>query len=348
MTHAGWKKRTPRFAISLICAVGLAAVSASGAVAATISYPSGGSGFNGNDEGWGVSSASCNVPAFCTASGTYDSGTGNPAGSLAANTNIALNLLTLFHSSVTFVSPDFAVNEGGAASVHVDRSFSQGSLVDLSPTLAYTVSLIDRSSGQQSQPITESVPGSDGFLSVDEAASVVPGHTYALAITADTSSSVAGLGLLAGTTSAHFDNIFLRVQGDGSGAGGGKGKNGQNGADGRGTLRSEQLLAQFVAAQPPTATVTKGGKRLLVRVACPKRIGRACRVVAQGMLNRRKAATAPRRAKVGKGKTRLVALRVKPRFRAKVAKRKKLLVRSKVRAGGTSVTVFKTRKLVRR
>jgi hypothetical protein len=48
------------------------------------------------------------------------------------------------------------------------------------------------------------------------------------------------------------------------------------------------------------------------------------------------------------GKSRLVALQVKPKARGQVAKRKRLLVRQKVSAGKVTATLFKTRLLVRR
>ena len=58
--------------------------------------------------------------------------------------------------------------------------------------------------------------------------------------------------------------------------------------------------------------------------------------------------TNKRTVKVAKGKKRLVVLKVKPKFRAKVAKRKRLLVSEKVRAGKATATAYKVRKLIRR
>ena len=58
--------------------------------------------------------------------------------------------------------------------------------------------------------------------------------------------------------------------------------------------------------------------------------------------------TAKRTVKVGVGKKRQVVLKVKPKFQAKVAKRKRLLVSEKVRAGKATATAYKVRKLIRR
>ncbi|HWM62573.1 MAG TPA: hypothetical protein VNP96_01125 [Solirubrobacterales bacterium] len=61
-----------------------------------------------------------------------------------------------------------------------------------------------------------------------------------------------------------------------------------------------------------------------------------------------KPATTKRTVKVRKGRTKLVRLQVKPKARSTVAKRKRLLIRQKVRAGKVSATVFQPRKLIRR
>ena len=44
------------------------------------------------------------------------------------------------------------------------------------------------------------------------------------------------------------------------------------------------------------------GSKLTVKVRCPK-VGRPCRVALQGLLKKRKPATAVRRAKIRNGKT---------------------------------------------
>lgn len=72
---------------------------ASPAAAATEVYPGGGSGFDGDAEGWEVTSASCNVPALCSASGGYDDSDGRPAGSVKAETSVSLNLVSLWRTA---------------------------------------------------------------------------------------------------------------------------------------------------------------------------------------------------------------------------------------------------------
>jgi hypothetical protein len=132
---------------------------------------------------------------------------------------------------------------------------------------------------------------------------------------------------------------------------GGAGKaskgNGQ-GAGGAGALSEQRLLELLRQATPATAVLNDSGKRLFVRVNCPRKIGRACRTTAQGLLRKHRPATLKQTVRLRRGKSRLVALRVKPAARKKLAARKRLLMRQKVRAGKTVATVYKRRKLVRR
>ena len=74
--------------------------------AATSVYPSGGSGFDSGAEGWSPGGVSCAPLAIlCTPEAVYDSGTGNPPGSIAAQTTVTLNLVDLFKGTVIWNSP---------------------------------------------------------------------------------------------------------------------------------------------------------------------------------------------------------------------------------------------------
>jgi hypothetical protein len=327
---------------AVCCVAVAAALLASPAQAATSVYPAGGGTFTGGAQGWEATEASCSVPALCTASGGYDGSAGNPPGSIAANTTIALNLLTVFKSTVTLRSPDFTVSNAGDATLHLDRQFAAGSLLDLAPQATYKVFLLDRTSGDKSEVMTEDLSNDLSFVGKDRAVTLDQGHRYALSIAVDTSSTVAGTGLLSGTTSVRFDNVALTVESSAGNGNGGKGGNG-------GGLTNGQLasLLQGGAASLIGPAVLKGN-RLTVKVRCPATVGRACRISLQGMLNRRKAATTKRNGKVAKGKTRKFALKVKPKARKKVAKSKRLLFKQTVKAGKAKATVYKRLKLVRK
>jgi hypothetical protein len=309
--------------------------------AATDVYPQGGGQFSGSSEGWGATEASCDVSVLCTASGGYDGSDGHPAGSLSADTNISLNLLSTFHSTVSLQSPDFTVGTGGAATLQLERQFEAGSLINLGPQLNYSVQLLDRTSGKSSTSISEVIEGGSGWSGEGGAATVKAGHTYAILITARTSSTVAGSGLLSGTASARFDNVAITVN-DAGGAGGGSG----TGGAGAGAIDSARLATLAPATVSGPAQLH--GKRLLVKARCPKKVGRTCRISLLGLLKKHKAATAKRTVKVAKGKTKRVVLKVKPRAKGKIATRKRLLFKVKVRAGSASATAYKRLRLIRR
>jgi hypothetical protein len=254
---------------------------------------------------------------------------------LAANTNITVNAASLFKSTVTLVSPNFTVGSEGPAKVHVDRQFSQGNLVELNPSLIYSVRLIDRTAGTESTPIKETISATSPFKGVEQPSAVKAGHTYALAITAETSSSTAGSSFASGSTSAHFDNVSLSVQSGNEdlGAGGG-------------AITSSELRALITSSLIGPAVLK--GNRVSVKAKCPKKIGIACSISVQGLLTKKKPATSTRTAKVGKGKTKKFALQVRPKARGKVKKAKTLLFKETVRAGKAKATVYKRLKLIHR
>lgn len=336
----------------------LIAIVAGPARAAT--YPTAaGSSFTGGLEGWKVTGSNCTLiglPLVCTTETGYDASQGNPAGSLQSKTSYLLNLLALFKSESTFESPDFTVDASGAAAVAIQRAFVNSDLVKLNPQLEYTVSLVDKTVGASTKAIVETVGSESGFVTKQGTAPVIAGHTYAITIVATTSSSVAELGVT-GSAAALFDNISVTTS-SGGGGGGGDGSNGGNGGNGGAgagnggnsgkavtNLSSSQLGTLLRSSMIGSATVK--GNRVFVKAQCPAQVGVACRVTVQGLLNRSKPATAPRTAKIAKGKSKQLVLKVKPKLRKVVAKRKKLLFKETVKAAQTKATVYKRLKLIR-
>jgi hypothetical protein len=326
--------------VPAICASALVAacLAAAPAQAATNVYPAKGGTFTGGPQGWVTTAASCNLGVLCTAEGGYDGADGNPPGSYAANTTITLNAVGLFKSTITVQSPDFTVAEAGDATLHLDRQFASGSLVDLAPEVTYTVTLIDRTSGKKTEAMEEKVTAASPFIGKDAAVSVKAGDTYAISITALTASTVAGTGLIGGTTSIRFDNVALSVQGTGSGGAGGAG----------GGVNSQQLQSLISGNGSLIGPAVLKGNKLTVKVRCPAKVGRTCKIALQGLLKKHKPATAVRRAKIRKGKTKRVVLKVKPKALAKVKASKKLLFKETVRAGKAHATIYKRLKLIHR
>jgi hypothetical protein len=325
------------------------------ASAATATYPGGGSGFDEGAEGWTGGDGSCAPAALlCTSEAAYDATSGNPAGSIAAKTTVTLNLVGLFKGTVAWNSPQFTVPVEAItdADLHLDRAFNPGGLVDVGPEATYTVTLADLSSKTSATVLTQKVDGGDkAFAPASAPVAVVGGHTYRLSIEAVTAQSSLALSALSGTTSLRFDNVALAVQSAGGpaddGSGKGKGSGGGSGS-GKDALSDSRLLSLLSSAGSSPAVLHGKGKQLLVRVSCPRKAHHACNIAAQGLLTKRKPATHRRVVKVASGKSKRVVLRVKPRARQKLTKRKRLLVREKVRAGGARATVYRQRKLIRR
>jgi hypothetical protein len=330
----------------------LIAISAGSAKAATYPPP-GGSPFSGGLEGWKVTGSNCSLiglPLLCTTETGYEASQGSPAGSLQSKTSYLLNAAALFKGESSFESPTFTVSDSGAGAISIQRAFLDSDLVKLSPQLEYTVSLVDKTVGASTKVITETVSAESAFVTKQGSAPLVAGHTYAITIATTTSTAVAELGI-SGSATALFDNVSLATSstdGGGNGGNGGNGAGGSNGGNGNGSngAFSDSRLASLLRSSLASSATVKGN-RVLVKVKCPAKLGVACRVTVQGLLKKGKPATAARTAKIAKGKSKQLVLKVKPKLKKIVAKRKKLLIKQSVKAAGAQATVYKRMKLIR-
>jgi hypothetical protein len=248
----------------------------------------------------------------------------------------------------TWESPPFtyAGTGGGkatAVSFALDRRASVDKLLAVEGNSAeYTVRLIDASDGGEALTLipATTLAGAHSWTNVSRGSidpeSLTSGHDYRIQIM---SSYTTGTSALV-TGSADYDNVVLAAS-DGTS---GKGKGGKG--NGGGALNEQRLEDLLRQATPGTAVLN--GRRLFVRVNCPRKIGHACRTTAQGLLRKNRPATGKRTVHLRSGKSRLVVLKVKPKARKQMAKRKRLLVRQKVRAGKVTATVVKNRRLIRR
>ena len=329
------------------------------ALAATSKYPPGEAvrGFNGGLAGWTSSSSNegvCLVPVLCASvENSFQASGGADGGGFirSAYTGVAGAMAVAGTTTAIWESPRFTYSGvGGAQPTELEFAFDRRANVDQllaasGNSADYSVRLVDLSEGGEALTLIAptTLAGADSWTNAASGAidpeRLAIGHDYRVQIT---SRYTSGTSVLV-SGSADYDNVVLSaIRGKARGNGGGKGRGG--GSDG--ALSAQQLEELLRQATPGTATLR--GKRLLVRVNCPRKIGRTCRTTAQGMLRKRRPATAKRTVRLRSGKSRLIALRVKPAARKKVAKRKRLLVKQKVRAGKVSATVFKTRRLVRR
>jgi len=159
--------------------------------------------------------------------------------------------------------------------------------------------------------------------------------------------------------------------GDGKGADDGKGANGRDGANGGGAAGrggaagsqgrpggkgatgtegarglSAAELRTAIGSQGVAATASLRRGKLVVTGRCPRRVRGACTVRVQGMLDRRTAATASGRAKIGAGRRHRFVVAVNPRARPALARLGKLLVKEWVRVGKARVTLYRQLRLV--
>jgi hypothetical protein len=328
---------------------------AAGAV--TSKYPAAAAarGFGGGAAGWTSSSSNdgiCLPPLLCAsvANSFQESGAADGGGFVrSAYTGVVGVTAVGGTATGTWESPPFAYDgaggeEAATVSFALDRRASVDQLLAVAGNSAeYTVRLIDLSGGGEAltlMPAT-TLAGANSWTDVTRGSidpdSLSVGHDYRIQITSRYTSGTCVLV----TGNADYDNVVLMAS-DGT-SGKGKGKGGGSGA-----LSEQRLMDLLRQGIPGTAVLGDKGKRLFVRVKCPRKIGHACRTTAQGLLRKRRPATAKRTVRLRSGKSKLVVLRVKPKARQQVAKRKRLLVRQKVRAGKVTATVVKSRRLIRR
>ncbi len=317
------------------------------------SYPVGGGSFSGGLEGWSATKTTCNVSIInlCKSEAVYDGAEGNPAGSLEQKTETLLGAAGLLAGEVTVESPTFQAVQGGSGTVRVDRAYEPGGLLKLANSVAYKVSLVDKTSGSVTKAVEETVTAASPFATETGSVTLVAGHTYALRIESTTSALLElPLPLLANTF-VHFDNVSLSGPGSNEeekkngkdGNNGGDGGSGSNGANG---LTDSQLATLLQSSLVGPATLS--GNKLSVKAKCPTKVGVACKVTLQGLLSKKKPATGTRSAKVAKSKTKKFLLRVKPAAKSKLTSKKKLLFKETVKAGTAKATVYKALKLVRK
>lgn len=339
-----------------------------GAGAATSKYPpaSAARGFTGGLAGWASATSSegvCLVPVLCASvESSYQAAGGADGGGFirSAYTGAVGAMAVAGTTTATWESPEFTYDGvGGHDPTAVDFAFDRRASVDQLLAVAgnsaeYSVRLVDLTEGGEGLPVIPptTLAGANTWTHVGSGSidpeSLVPGDEYRLQIMSRYTSGTSALV----TGSADYDNVVLSAL-DGkarNGRGGGrKGKDqGKGASGGSGALSAQRLEDLLRQATPGTALVSGGGKRLFVRIKCPLEVGRACRTTAQGFLRKHRPATVKRTVRLRSGKSRLVALRVKPGARSRVARRKRLLFRQKVRAGRTTATIYGRRRLIRR
>jgi hypothetical protein len=151
--------------------------------------------------------------------------------------------------------------------------------------------------------------------------------------------------------SADYDDVVLRAGGvadttagnngggnggDGQNGGNGNGGNGGGGNGGGGGNTNATLAGSGVAGN--AAALVKNG-RLLVKLRCARKAGGTCHEKITGLLSKHGAKVGKaRRVNVRSGKSRTVAIHVKPSLRSKLSESKRVFVRQRITAAHNSKT----------
>ncbi len=355
-----------RVALAVAATLALVLAFATAAGAAVSKYPpaAGSRGFSGSAAGWTSSSSNdglCLPQLLCaTVTNSFqETGGADGGGYIRSGYTGVVGVSAVGGTSRgVWESPAFtyagvAGGEATAINLSLDRRASVDQLLAVAGNAAeYTVRLIDITEGGEALTLIAptTLAGANAWTGVSRGSidpeSLTPGDEYRIQIT---SSYTTGTSVLV-TGNADYDNVVLSAS-DGVGRGGkkgnGKGK-GNGGGNGTGAFDSQRLEELLRQATPGTAVLGGKGKKLFVRVKCPRKIGHACRTTAQGLLRKHRPATLKRTVRLRSGKSKLLVLRVKLKARKQVAKRKRLLVRQKVHAGKVTATVTKSRRLIRR
>ncbi|HSK50996.1 MAG TPA: hypothetical protein VK889_10960 [Solirubrobacterales bacterium] len=335
--------------------------------------------FSGGAGGWESSSSFsgvCVAPVLCpTIANTHQPNGGADGGGFIRSSYSGVIGVQSVGGTATAIweSPQFVyTGAGGEDARSVQLTLSRRA--DVAELLAvagnsatFSVQLENVNPGAKLTLIDEtSLVGATNWTAIGaasvKASRLTAGDTYRIRIVTEyrTGTSVLVIG------SADYDNVVL-----GASTVGANGKGGSDdGKGGGGGLSSGELsslmrasgigdFATLIGARG--ARGANGGdgnggnggasataKRLLVKLRCPAKVGRTCKIRAQGLLNKRKPATFAKRVSIRRGKARKVALRLKPKAKARVAKRKFIRVKAKVRAGKTKATVVKRLRLIRR
>ena len=354
-------RRAATMAAACLAALLLAIPALAGAAGSK--YPTAGAarGFDGGAAGWDSSTSTeggCLAPLLCaSAENSFQASGGADGGGYIRSAYTGVVGVNAVGGTTTAVwqSPPFIYTGAGGADpgsigFAMDRRANVDQLLAVAGNSAeYSVRLNDLSAGGEGVTLIApaTLAGANSWTSVSrgsiDPASLTAGDEYRIQISSSFTSGTSALV----TGSADYDNVVLSaVAGSGGGGNNGKGGKGKGGRKDGGSLNSQRLEELLRGATPGTAKLA--GKRLLVRVNCPRKAGRQCRTTVQGMLKKGRPATNRRSVRLRSGKSKLVALKVKPKARKQVAARKRILVRQKVRAGKASATIFKMRLLIRR
>lgn len=322
-----------------------------GAATATDYHPAGASrDFATSAGGWEgstVNEGTCVEQITCPAIANTWVASGGTQGSADGHLRTAISNLVGAESisNGIWLSPSFQYR-GADGKQPTDVSFELARRADLTALLAHT-----GSSASYSVELVELATGVGRTLVDDQPLGTVDGWSRTRQVTVQPSSLVIGTRYRIRITSTFttaarvfrdsyvdYDDVVLSAVREagagGGGTGGGGGGTGGNGGNGAGGGNGGALL---------------DGNRLFLKLKClgVSKKGR-CKVRAVAYAGKKGARmTFPIERRVNSKKGKKVALRIRPRFVRSLADKKKVLVRSQVKAGDSRKTTFKRYRLIK-
>jgi hypothetical protein len=287
--------------------------------------------------GWSGSTSSeglCVPVLLCPAIGNSVPSSGGPGGSGYLRTSLG-SLTGVGATSIgTFTGPAFkyrgvAGTTPKAVSLQVNRRADVASLLSVAGNSAtYSIHLVNLSGGSDLELIAGAgLAGSPGWsqvapVDIDPAALQV-GNRYRLRVSSRFES---GVQVLPGG-SADYARLRLIARAPATNGGGNGG--GEGGAN--------------IAGGVIGGTVKVKGKHLSFRVRCAKRAPRKCRSRLQARTSRRGARlTSSKSVRIRPGTKRVVKLKIRKRYRERVADRKRVVIKRKTRVAGKKRTTYRT------
>jgi hypothetical protein len=236
-------------------------------------------------------------------------------------------------STGTWASPTFVYDgNGGVRPDSLDLSLARRSdVADLlrvdDNTATFSVKLVSVTSPADTVTVIDerSLAGADDWSRIRDI-SIDPGqltigdkYRIEIATTYRTGVTVVPGG------SSDYDDVVMRAKGIATST---------TLAGGAGGFDPSQLANSGITGK--SATVTQGGS-VLVNVRCARKLGAPCKIAATGLRSKRGGKLGKaRHVTVRNGGSRAVVLRIKPKFRAKIASAKRIFVRVQVRSHGHS------------
>lgn len=298
--------------------------------------------FNGGAGGWTLqtSHGGLCIPAItCYTAGAEHHGGGGPAG--GADGFLQVDLFTIAEAvtdtTATLSSPPFRYKGAGGKepkrlTFTLDRRTDIGGLLPaIDDSATYSVRLVQEGGGAALTLVdNQSIHGAEDTWTSIKPVELNPGdlkigRRYRIEISTTFQSGITVIG----TADIDYDNVVLRARGGGGGGGG----NGNAGPGGGLTTGVRNSLGD----------AEHRGNKLSVPAGCPRNVAPSkctLRVVAKLSKKGPKATTAGKLT-VKPGGKKTAVLKVLPEYRETIAKRKRIVVRVKVRAGKKSRVVLK-------